>query len=111
MKRKILEKICEEPKNIFNLLAGASGLSFGIIDTLTTGYPLFSIGLPIYQVAGVYSGPKEMREFGKSFAEDFLGDSMPSLWDKVKNYMIYGLYAGIPFAIKYHDRIIDLFRS
>lgn len=107
MKRKLLEDICENPQGIFNILAGATGVGLGILDNITTGLPLFTIGVPLYEVIGYWNAPKKIKEWAK----DMAGDLKPTLLEGIKRYLTYGLYASIPFAVKYHEEIANLFNS
>ncbi len=106
MKSKLLEDIRENPQNLFNLIAGATGLFFGTLDAVTTGFPLFTAGVPIYEAVNYWSAPKNIKEGAKNIA----GDLKPSLLDSIKRSLVYGLYASIPFTVKYHEELIDLFR-
>jgi len=74
------------------------GAFWGTLDVLTSGLPLISGGLPLYELLNVHQ------------AEEYSGLLGPEVtaMDKVKNYATYAAGAAIPFAIYYWKELRDM---
>ncbi|HLF55018.1 MAG TPA: hypothetical protein VI612_04830 [Candidatus Nanoarchaeia archaeon] len=104
-----LEKVEEKigPKGCMMGCSSLIGAFFGTLDVLASGYPIASLGIPIYGLLS-QAGSDEYAPGARAVAEGMARDMGIRGIDRFKNFAAYVLSASIPFAIYYAKDIADL---
>ena len=80
----------------------SSGLFWGTIDCISSGLPILTIGVPLYDKLKFFYHKKM---FPKYPSDNFF--EKQTIQDKIKGCISYSIGTSIPFAIKYHQEIIN----
>ncbi|MDD3175602.1 MAG: hypothetical protein PHU51_03930 [Candidatus Nanoarchaeia archaeon] len=82
------------------LVSVGVGMFWGTMDCISSGLPVLTIGLPLYELPNVIVGIIDNNicpEMNKP----------EKITNLLKGYISYSIGASIPFAIKYHQEIIN----
>lgn len=93
-------------KRILRGLNAVVGVGAGTIDAVTTGVPYLSVGLPVYDALVRISAIPQAKSLGID-PWMFVDDKKEFVKEVGKNRLAYALGATIPFAVKYHNEIIN----
>lgn len=96
MKEETLEKI-------ITVIRTLPGLALGTIDCITTGVPIMSAGVPIYELAALMHSTSTLE--GRRLVQ---GTPLENAKEYVKGSGPYLVGASIPFLVKYHKEIGEL---
>ncbi len=100
------EKQLRVEKTILRGLSSLVGAGIATLDVLTTGNPYFSIGIPAYNAVNLFSN-FFMAESSGIDPWLFVDDIKDWSKERGKNTITYVLGASVPFAINYHNEIIN----
>ncbi len=89
-------------------LAGLVGASIGTLDTLTTGWPIVTIGLPIWEICKFLSCQESYKRIVGIESE--IG-TLEGLMRYAQGLIPYTIGAAIPFSIKYHNEIYTFIKN
>lgn len=91
-----LERVLENHGT--KLLSGGIGLFIGAGDMVSSGYPILTVGLPVWDLI-------KLTESQSYFGNDSLIDWKEGLTNYTKGLISYSVGASIPFAINYSNEI------
>lgn len=99
---RILEKKIGE-KRAKSILRAGMGVLWGTIDSISSGLPIITAGLPILEYArfiDIYSRNDPLSNYAK--------ENIAPVSEHIKSLITYILGASVPFVIRYHKEIADL---
>lgn len=97
------EKTKQRLKNIARIVSG--GL-IGTLDVLTTGLPLATLGIPVYDAMKMEDSIERIERLGPRGRS--MVDRGASFKEWGKSLPLYFASAAIPFGIKYSSEIYEL---
>lgn len=98
------EEINKIDRNVLYGINATVGVLLGTIDTISSGLPILSVGVPLWDFVRYVEAKEYMKRQGWNDSLEF---DAPTTGTKVKARLSYMLGVGVPFAIQYRNEILD----